>query len=349
MELITELSEGSHAKKEKHIRWLRKMARKGRLLDIIQDPNWKQKATPEAIKEVSSRDWIFRLSNALLYLGDYSWWGWEHRSAWGEMCWGNPAALKLPFWQGQAGRMLLLGEQGLGDEIMFSSCIPDLQNFDLDITYMCDARLETLMQRSFGVKTIPRVINLELKVVHERLQDFDFYFPLGELPRFFRQSAKEFPGVPFLVPDPKRQQDMGVYAGRTGVSWRGRNGFYPSDEFPEGLSLQYDQRWDEDAERPNLDMVKDIEGLVALVSVLKNVRCVSTSVAHIAGAVGTPTDVILAPIETRHPENMINWRWRGGASHKSPWYSSIRIWPGLRQWNVSGLKEWSAQNEQRDL
>lgn len=74
MELITELSEGSHAKKEKHIRWLRKMARKGRLLDIIQDPNWKQKATPEAIKEVSSRDWIFRLSNALLYLGDYSAW-----------------------------------------------------------------------------------------------------------------------------------------------------------------------------------------------------------------------------------------------------------------------------------
>ncbi len=279
---------------------------------------------------------------------DYSWWGWENRSAWGLMCWHNPDALKLPLWDGKAGRLLLLGEQGLGDEIMFSSCIPDVKEYDVEITYMCDRRLRSLFERSFGVETIPRDLGDELKDIHAQKDRFDFYFPLGELPRLFRQSPKEFPSTPFLVPDPVRAEEMERYRGQVGVSWRGRNGYYPAEDFPKGLSLQYDQRWDEDAEQPHIDLVKDIDGLVALISVLKQVLCVSTSVAHISGAVGTPVDVIIAPIETRHPENMINWRWRGGQTHKSPWYDSVRIYSGLKQWDVSGLREWRLRNESRN-
>jgi len=343
---ITDLTEGSKLKKDRHKKYLLKKARKNQIIEVIHDPKWRDKVSEEAKKEVDNRDWLFRISNALLYLGDYSWWGWEYRSPWGLMCATNPQALKMTCWEGQPGRMLLLGEQGLGDEIMFASCIPDLQEMDVEVTLMCDERLIPVMSRSFGIECIPRKIGKELEDIHRIKDNYDFYFPLGELPRFFRQSVEEFPGKPFLTPNPDRLREMEPYRGATGVSWRGRNGFYPREEFPQGLSLQYDTRWDEYREGDGLhiDPVKDIDGLITLIYVLDRVLCVSTSVAHMAGAVGTPTDVILAPIETRHPENMINWRWRGGISKKSPWYNSVTIYRGLNEWNVSGLKQWQTLN-----
>ncbi len=231
-------------------------------------------------------------------------------------------------WKGENEKVLLLGEQGLGDEIMFASCIPDM---NAELTMMCDKRLMPVMERSFGIKTLPRDVGNELEVIHQIKDDYDSYFPLGELPRFFRQSSEEFPGTPFLRPDPKRVEEMEPYRGRTGVSWRGRNGYYSQDEFPGGISLQYDTRWDEEPPEIHIDPVTDIEGLIALVSVLDKVLCVSTSLAHMAGALGVSCDVILAPQETRHPENMINWRWRGGLRH-SPWYDSVRVYRNLNEW-----------------
>ena len=112
------------------------------------------------------------------------------------------------------------------------------------------------------------------------------------------------------------------------------------EDFPQGLSLQYDRRWYEEARYPEIDLVQDLEGLIALISVLGQVICVSTSVAHIAGAVGTSTDVILAPLDTRHPENMINWRYV--RNKRLPWYNSVKVYPGLREWNVTGLRQWNA-------
>ena len=340
LNVITDLSEGSHLKKERHKKMLAKAARHGRLAEVIHDPDWRSKMDPKALKETDSRDWLFRISNALLWMGDYSWWGWEHRSAWGQMCWSNAKALKLPMWDGKPERVLLLGEQGVGDEIMFSSCIPDMLQSGAQVTYMCDPRLIPVFERSFGIKCIPRVLNKELTVVHSVLDEFDSYFPLGELARYYRQSAAEFPGTPYLLPNPGRLAEMARYKGRNGVSWRGRNGWYSENDFPAGLSLQYDTQWYESPPEIHIDPIKDLDGLITLVSVLDSVQCVSTSLAHIAGAVGTKADVILAPIDTRHHENMINWRWRGGQEKQSPWYGSVKIYRGLKDWNVSGLKQW---------
>jgi len=331
---ITDLAEGTRLKKDKHKKYLSKMNKQGRVVEVIHNPKWRKTVPEEALKEVDTMDWKFRLANALLYMGDYSWWGWEFRSKWGYMCATNPQAIGLPCWNGQPGKVLLLGEQGIGDEIMFSSCIPDLQAYGTDITYICEDRLQTIFQRSFGIKTLPREVGKELSLIKRIKGDYDYYFPVGELPRLFRQSVDAFPGRPYLRPDPARVAEMEPYRGRIGISWRGRNGWYPKEVFPEGLSLQYDLRWDEDAEVPEVDVLNDLEGLLALLSVLEKVICVSTSVAHMAGAVGTPVDVVLAPIETRNPENMINWRWRGGRIRTSPWYNSARVYRSINEWKA---------------
>jgi Tfp pilus assembly protein PilF len=53
-----------------------------------------------------------------------------------------------PMWEGQPGTVVVYGNQGLGDEIAFSSCIPDAMQ-KAEIIIDCDHRLEGLFKRSF--------------------------------------------------------------------------------------------------------------------------------------------------------------------------------------------------------
>jgi hypothetical protein len=57
-----------------------------------------------------------------------------------------------PLWTGErlpSGRLLLWGEQGVGDEIMFAGLLPDVILTGSRITLDCDPRLQPLFARSF--------------------------------------------------------------------------------------------------------------------------------------------------------------------------------------------------------
>jgi hypothetical protein len=55
-------------------------------------------------------------------------------------------------WDGDRGkRIVVYGEQGIGDEIMFASCVPDLQAMSELVVLDCHPRLTTLFKRSFGI------------------------------------------------------------------------------------------------------------------------------------------------------------------------------------------------------
>src|SRR5260221_161445 len=79
------------------------------------------------------KEWMFRLCAARLLRGDYSdWSGWEFRNEWSQ-------ATRLPNpnkrWEGEEVKtMAVFGEQGIGDEIMFGSCIPDVQKLGIEVT-----------------------------------------------------------------------------------------------------------------------------------------------------------------------------------------------------------------------
>ncbi len=127
-------------------------------------------------------------------------------------------AINAPRWQGEpleGKRLLVMGEQGLGDEIMFSNAYPDLVRAvgptgKLLIT--CDSRLIPLFQRSFsaaeagpyenkrhngkGVRVVPWLA--------ER-QPIDYYSTCGSVLRFLRTDPSSFPtSQPHLVPDAAR-------------------------------------------------------------------------------------------------------------------------------------------------
>jgi hypothetical protein len=314
--LVVQSSTGSKLQKDLICKRLAKAHKQGRLAEHIDNP-----------------EWMFRLCCAKLMLGNFSWQGWEHRHPWAQMLWFRPDALGIPRWDGRTlKRLLVLGEQGLGDEVMFGSCIPEAQK-RAEVVMITESRMQSVFERCFGIQTHPRDIGHELTLAKELAKDCDAYIGVADLPRVLGMPD----GRSFLSPDPSRLAEMGIYRGKVGVSWRGRNGQYPLKDFPKGLSLQYDINWDEEVEAPHIDLRNDIEGVIALLSVLSKVITVSTSVAHFAGALGVETEVIQAPVGSGSADNQINWRW--GQRKKVAWYRSVKVY--------SNLSEWRAENRIR--
>ena len=129
-------------------------------------------------------------------------------------------------WTGEPGQTVVFyGEQGIGDEIMFASCIGDAAKVCTPILE-CDARLEGLFRRSFpgieihGTRRLKELEWLQGKTI-------DASLPVGQMPQFFRKSTKDCPGTPYLVADPERRvqwralfKSLGPKP-KIGIAWSG--------------------------------------------------------------------------------------------------------------------------------
>lgn len=269
----------------------------------------------------------------------------------------------LPFqkWAGedlQGKSVVVLAEQGLGDQVMFASCLPDLLALGpRKVVVEAIDRVAPTLARSFPeCEVIPTKQKRDLSWVTE-LGETDYYVPLGDLPRFFRRSVDSFPGRPFLKAKPERiaywrnrleQAGPGPWIGLT---WRGGTAVtrtvlrtaQASDLAPlvretpgTWISLQYgkvDQELsDFKAQGVPLhhwaEAITDLDEFSALVSALNLVVTVCNTTVHYAGALGIPT-VVLAP---EVPE----WRY-GIRGEGMPWYGSVTVlrqptfgdWPGV--------------------
>ena len=190
----------------------------------------------EAIRlDPEDADVHLNLAHALLHQGKYEQ-GWEeyehrfsphcseHQSAIG------PRPFSQPTWQGEDlnGRSLLLwAEQGLGDQILFASVIPDLLARGVRLIVECDPRLVALFQRSFPeLRVVPR----QDPPVGET-QAADWQLALGSLPRYFRRTLRDFPTHGgYLHPDPAKvtawEQRLGSGKKlRVGLNWAGNPAF----------------------------------------------------------------------------------------------------------------------------
>lgn len=282
--------------------------------------------------------------------------GWRHYdSRWARL--GLPRDRGLPWreWQGEpvrGAKVLVWAEQGLGDEILFATCVPDLVALGAEVTLAIDARLVGLYQRAWP----------EVHVVADAAWGdgpWDFQVPLGSLPRRLRASRSDFrPMWSQLVPEraqlvawADRLKALGPGL-RVGINWRSglrgadRRRYYADlAEWQPVLSvagavfvnLQYDDCADELAalERaggprihrwPGVDLKHDLESVAALIWHLDVVIAAPTAVTSLAGAVGTDTWQVDPGTD-----------WTVFGEERSPWFPAIRMFRkpyGERSWST---------------
>lgn len=330
LRLLTERSvDGSPLKKQMELKRFDKAWREGKLgypVEVPPDHQW-------------------RMCEARMMLGDYSNWnGWEYRSDWSAGLWHNEGSWK-PFgdllyqdggsWYGQYVDVLhVYGEQGIGDEVCFAQTLYELKGKVGQVYLETDKRLCDIFQRDIGIRCIPSV-QKEGKRYFRRTEYP--WMTLGDLLRNTRKSVQSFIRKPYLTALPEQVEKWSAYKGRVGISWRGAQGSYKLEDFKklakDPVGLQYDLAWDEEVERPDLDLRNDIEGIFGLLMNLEKLVTVSTTVAHFAGALGVKVDLILAPLNGIR-QNLLPFKWgRGG---KTPWYSdAVTVFPNIKAYQQS--------------
>ena len=259
--------------------------------------------------------------------------------------------LALPRWQGESleGRsILILAEQGLGDQVMFASCIPDVlaRNPQRVIIEAVDRIAKTIARSFPACEVVASQQDGNFDWV-PGLGEVDCCIALGDLPRLLRRTRESFPAHRgYLVADKARvdhwrrwvdPDDNGPL--RVGFSWRGgtemtRSGMRTMDialmapllraRPVTWVCLQYGDVT-ADLARPELEglpvryapeSIKDLDEFAAVVAGLDLVITVCNTTVHYAGALGKPVWVMAPQV----PE------WRYGVSFESmPWYPSSRM------------------------
>lgn len=326
-------------KKGKMLRVVRKLelrAKRGGKLEDLGKPEYLPYLVDGLIGWGGERtDWLFRLCAARLLRGDYSdWTGWEYRNEWAIQT-HLPTPNKR--WGGHKDKVKSLavyGEQGIGDEILFSSCIPEVQALGIEVTIECDRRLETVFQRSFGCKTRARDRKGENNLPLSLKRSQDAFIPLGDLPRLFRSSRQAFPGTPFIACSSQSFEKWARLRGKTGVAWRGRRG--QLDPKSLGLNnpvcLQYDA-WEVETEGmivPEIDLHNDIEDLLGICANLGRIVTVPQTIVHLAASQGVPVEVVLPPVFSGRVPDQLNFKY--GNTGRMDWYKSVRVFQNLNEW-----------------
>ena len=249
---------------------------------------------------------------------DLGWPPYETRFDW----FGHRKILPQPLWRGEpldGKSILVFGEQGVGDEVLFASCYPDLIATGARCHFVCEERLQGLFERSFSGAAIyccgyepERWSNM----------DVDYQIPAGSVLQYFRSHITEFPpsrGYLHAVLDRIRHWrarfDQLGSGPKIGISWQGGVADElrrAPGEFWIGLfklegvhyiNLQYDadrnhldriraqsgvevHTWDD------IDLKNDLGEIAAQMAALDLVITVPNTVTHMAGAMGTPVWIL---------------------------------------------------------
>lgn len=261
-----------------------------------------------------------------------------------------------PQWDGETlpeGRLLIVADQGFGDCIQFARYIPWVAERAPRPTLACSGDLVPILRQIPGVG---RIANR-----WEAAGEFDAYIPLSGLPRLAGTTLETIPAlIPYLHPDPARiaawksRLDALTPRGkrRIGLVWAGRpthkndrkrsvklDTFAPLFARPD-LAIVTVQKGDQIAQvggyfgaAPLVNLgpsIHDFTDTLAILQNLDHLVTIDTSVAHLAGASGVPTAVILpfAP----------DWRWLLDRED-TPWYPSLRLYRQQRAYDWSGVVE----------
>lgn len=275
--------------------------------------------------------------------------GWPlYQARWRDVNWTDK--LRYPeqhLWQGQFRRglrLLLWGEQGLGDILQFARYAPwllrQLQNQGATLVLEVPAQLCSLLRTSWPC--------MDIAVTGQSRGHFDCHLPLMDLPRIWGNQVG--PGglpwqplrSPYLsaLPDLLAQHRgaMPVASGlqthpplRAGLAWQGRP-THPDDRWrsihPRQLqalfavpgirwvSLQKDATHHPSWLPQDLALCQDFADTARIVDGLDLIISIDSSMAHLAAALGKPVWLLLPKV--------VDWRWQL-TGESTPWYPSMRL------------------------
>jgi tetratricopeptide (TPR) repeat protein len=295
---------------------------------------------------------------ALLLAGDYER-GWDaYRARWQTRALlARRRSFSQPAWDGAdpAGRIVLVhAEQGMGDVIQFCRYVPLLKARGARIVLLIDREWAVLAPLLRGLDGVDQLA-LDLA----EIETFDLHCPLLDLPLLFGTRLETIPAtVPYLGVDPARRA---VWRGwldehhprdgtkRIGLVWAGNPSFARDRLRSPGLApvlkllelrglswfgLQVGagrRALDSHAMPDNFtDLGRDLRDFADTAAVMEELDLVITSctaTAHLAGALGRPTWVMLPAAP--------DWRWLLERAD-SPWYPTMRL---FRQ---AAAGDWSA-------
>ena len=291
----------------------------------------------------------FEAAMAHLTLGDFAagWKQYEWRWKTGAFAWRRRPFRASP-WLGEqpvAGKTILLhAEQGLGDTIQFIRYAPLLARQGARVVCEVQPPLLALLSGIEGVTLVGAGASLPA---------FDLHCPLMSLPLAFGTRPETVPdALPYLQAPHERERAWRgrlppLVRPRIGLVWSGspthhndRNRSLPLAKLA-GLIAETDVSWislqtevrpsDADALRglPNLvhfgSELRDFADTAAVIAALDAVVSVDTSVAHLSGALGQRTMILLP--------HAADFRWMRGRSD-TPWYQTASL---LRQ---AGFGDW---------
>ena len=328
----------------------------GNLAQALKESQRWDEALVHALRacEMEPANAKLRTSLAVLHLlcGRYAE-GWAaHEARWddpGSMLSGGRPAFGKPQWRGEslAGKTLLVwGEQGMGDVLQFSRFVPLLaQRVHREggrLVWSSFPQMGELLPRSFGAHLDGYCSARDI----DTLPPFDFELPLVSVPLMLDTRVESIPStVPYLHADPAAREIWRARLAheprlKVGLAWtgsliHGRNRFRRvgvaryAQAFREindvaFYSLQPGANDDLDAARAaGLTMIdhthewRNFDDTAAFVSELDLVISVCTSAAHLAGALGQRTWVLLD----------VNpyWTWMT-ERHDSPWYPTATLY-----------------------
>jgi Flp pilus assembly protein TadD len=239
---------------------------------------------------------------------------------------------QVPLWTPQTpiGQTVLVWrEQGIGDDVIFMTCLQDLINAGYKPLVECDVRMIDLLQRSFPSITTRKAI-YRVEYPHDSpYDDFDCHLPMGSLMHYFRPNLDSFDnkaGAYLKVDLAKKaiwsKELEKIRNGKklVGITWRGGltdavgqmkysklmdwAPLLSSEEFV-FVNLQFGECEQELQEVESalgihihswsdLDLKNDLDDVCALISCLDDVVTISSAVWAFSAALGARTSLLLS-------------------------------------------------------
>ncbi len=266
--------------------------------------------------------------------------GWEFRSDWSITFQGYNGGPKKPIKKwcgGQVENLVIACEQGVGDEILYSSAIPELmvRLGRKPLELQCHPRLFEVFKRSYGLRVTPRRVLSEIE---------GDVVALADLFMFYRRDKSHFPKKPYLKPDPvKREEYLEKLKDYPkpwiGVGWKSRHGRLDVGVMLQKLerlggtrfSVQYGEK-DERLVDIQPDPLEDLDSHMAFVSCLDRVVSCTQTVLHESGSMGVYSEGIKPPKGSGDVKGQL-WYYSVGPSPQPHLvYGNFLVWENLESY-----------------